>query len=113
VSAETRRSAGPAWQYTDKYQWVPGVFPGEGSAALWDETFQPKPAYDQVRIDLARFARPDAHAADHPHRARRPGHHPERRRERRSAVVLPLIGGGSAGSPPTVHHWRASLPERR
>jgi hypothetical protein len=29
------------------------VFPGEGSAALWDENFQPKPAYDQVRLDLA------------------------------------------------------------
>jgi endo-1,4-beta-xylanase len=41
------------WGFTDKYQWVPGVFAGEGSAALWDENFQPKPAYDQVRIDLA------------------------------------------------------------
>jgi endo-1,4-beta-xylanase len=41
------------WGFTDKYQWVPGVFPGEGSAALWDENFQPKPAYDQVRRDLA------------------------------------------------------------
>ena len=41
------------WGFTDKYQWVPSVFAGEGSAALWDENFQPKPAYDQVRIDLA------------------------------------------------------------
>jgi endo-1,4-beta-xylanase len=41
------------WGFTDKYQWVPGVFPGEGSAALYDENFQPKPAYDQVRRDLA------------------------------------------------------------
>ena len=41
------------WGFTDKYQWVPGVFAGEGSAALWDENFQPKPAYDQVRRDLA------------------------------------------------------------
>ena len=41
------------WGFTDKYQWVPGVFPGEGSAALWDENFRPKPAYDQVRRDLA------------------------------------------------------------
>jgi endo-1,4-beta-xylanase len=41
------------WGFSDKYQWVPGVFPGEGSAALYDENFQPKPAYDQVRRDLA------------------------------------------------------------
>jgi endo-1,4-beta-xylanase len=41
------------WGFTDKYQWVPGVFPGEGSAALYDENFQPKPAYEQVRRDLA------------------------------------------------------------
>ena len=41
------------WGFTDKYQWVPSVFAGEGSAALWDENFHPKPAYDQVRIDLA------------------------------------------------------------
>jgi endo-1,4-beta-xylanase len=41
------------WGFTDKYQWVPGVFPDEGSAAIWDENFQPKPAYDQMRIDLA------------------------------------------------------------
>jgi endo-1,4-beta-xylanase len=41
------------WGFTDKYQWVPGTFPGEGSAALYDENFVPKPAYDQVRLDLA------------------------------------------------------------
>jgi endo-1,4-beta-xylanase len=32
---------------------VPGTFPGQGSAALYDENFQPKPAYDAVRLDLA------------------------------------------------------------
>jgi endo-1,4-beta-xylanase len=41
------------WGFTDKYQWVPGTFPGQGSAALYDENFQPKPAYDAVRLDLA------------------------------------------------------------
>jgi endo-1,4-beta-xylanase len=41
------------WGFSDKYQWVPGTFPGQGSAALFDADFQPKPAYDAVRRDLA------------------------------------------------------------
>jgi endo-1,4-beta-xylanase len=41
------------WGFTDKYQWVPGTFPGQGSAALYDEHYVPKPAYDALRRDLA------------------------------------------------------------
>jgi endo-1,4-beta-xylanase len=41
------------WGFSDKYQWVPGVFQGQGSAALYDEAFTPKPAYRAVQIDLA------------------------------------------------------------
>jgi endo-1,4-beta-xylanase len=41
------------WGFSDKYQWVPGVFAGQGSAALYDENFVPKPAYRAVQIDLA------------------------------------------------------------
>jgi endo-1,4-beta-xylanase len=41
------------WGFTDKYQWVPGVFPGQGSAALYDENYVAKPAYDAVRRSLA------------------------------------------------------------
>jgi len=41
------------WGFTDKYQWVPGVFPGQGAAALYDENFVPRPAYDALRRDLA------------------------------------------------------------
>ncbi|MEV7404117.1 endo-1,4-beta-xylanase [Streptomyces sp. NPDC091267] len=40
------------WDYTDKYSWVPGTFPGEGAAGLYDENLQPKPAYDAVRTAL-------------------------------------------------------------
>jgi endo-1,4-beta-xylanase len=29
----------------DKYSWVPGTFNGEGSALLWTDNFQKKPAY--------------------------------------------------------------------
>ena len=41
------------WGFTDKYNWVPGVFPGEGYATPFDENFVPKPAYDTMRRDLA------------------------------------------------------------
>jgi endo-1,4-beta-xylanase len=41
------------WGFTDKYQWVPGTFPGQGAAALFDENFTPRPAYDTLRRDLA------------------------------------------------------------
>ena len=41
------------WGFTDRYSWVPGVFPGEGAANLLDEQYQPKPAYDTVRNTLA------------------------------------------------------------
>ncbi|MEU8698341.1 endo-1,4-beta-xylanase [Streptomyces sp. NPDC048680] len=40
------------WDYTDKYSWVPGTFPGEGAANLYDENLAPKPAYDAVRTAL-------------------------------------------------------------
>ncbi|MFD0024306.1 endo-1,4-beta-xylanase [Streptomyces sp. NPDC058382] len=40
------------WDYTDKYSWVPGAFPGEGAANLYDENLAPKPAYDTVRAVL-------------------------------------------------------------
>jgi endo-1,4-beta-xylanase len=30
---------------TDKYSWIPGVFPGEGEALLWNSNYQKKPAY--------------------------------------------------------------------
>ncbi|RMZ72760.1 glycosyl hydrolase family 10 [Pyrenophora seminiperda CCB06] len=33
------------WGVSDKYSWIPGVFPGEGSALLWDDNFMKKPAY--------------------------------------------------------------------
>jgi endo-1,4-beta-xylanase len=41
------------WGFTDKYQWVPGVFDGQGAAALYDENYTARPAYDALRRDLA------------------------------------------------------------
>jgi endo-1,4-beta-xylanase len=41
------------WGFTDRYQWVPGAFPGEGEAAIFDVNYNPKPAYNSLRRDLA------------------------------------------------------------
>ncbi|WP_225993101.1 endo-1,4-beta-xylanase [Actinomadura rudentiformis] len=40
------------WDYTDKYSWIPGVFPGEGAALPYDENLRPKPAYAALRTAL-------------------------------------------------------------
>jgi endo-1,4-beta-xylanase len=45
------------WGFSDRYQWVPGVFAGQGSAALYDENFVPKPAYRAMQTSLARSER--------------------------------------------------------
>jgi GH35 family endo-1,4-beta-xylanase len=36
------------WGITDKYSWVPSVFPGQGDALLFDVNYNAKPAYDSV-----------------------------------------------------------------
>ncbi|KAH7402024.1 xylanase 2 [Phaeosphaeria sp. MPI-PUGE-AT-0046c] len=33
------------WGVKDGYSWVPGTFNGEGSALLWNDSYQKKPAY--------------------------------------------------------------------
>src|SRR5579885_2017985 len=33
------------WEFSDKYSWVPGFFTGQGAADIYDENFNPKPAY--------------------------------------------------------------------
>ncbi|MBX7553158.1 endo-1,4-beta-xylanase [Streptomyces sp. NPDC004232] len=49
-----RRCVGiTVWDYTDKYSWIPGVFPGEGAALPWDEQLNPKPAYQALREALS------------------------------------------------------------
>ena len=40
------------WGFSDKYQWVPGVFNGEGSAAIYDENFVPKVSYRALQQDM-------------------------------------------------------------
>lgn len=36
------------WQFTDRYSWVPGTFPGKGQACMFTEDYRPKLAYDAV-----------------------------------------------------------------
>lgn len=40
------------WGMSDKYSWVPGVFPGFGEPLLWDKNFAPKLAYKAVEAGL-------------------------------------------------------------
>ncbi|HEV3203871.1 MAG TPA: endo-1,4-beta-xylanase [Gemmataceae bacterium] len=36
------------WGFTDAYSWIPGFFPGYGAALIFDENYQPKPAYNAL-----------------------------------------------------------------
>ena len=42
-----------AWGFTDLSSWVPSTFAGQGAALLFDESFQPKPAYTAVNVLFA------------------------------------------------------------
>jgi len=44
------------WDFTDKYSWIPGVFPGEGAALLYDQNLGKKPAWTAVSSVLAAAA---------------------------------------------------------
>lgn len=37
------------WGFTDRHSWIPGFQPGWGSALIFDESYQPKPAYEALR----------------------------------------------------------------
>ncbi|KAK1989818.1 family 10 glycosyl hydrolase, partial [Colletotrichum falcatum] len=41
------------WDYTDRYSWIPSVFPGAGEALPWDKDLNPKPAYTSISSLLA------------------------------------------------------------
>jgi endo-1,4-beta-xylanase len=40
------------WQISDRDSWIPGTFPGQGAALLFDEDFARKPAYDAALAAL-------------------------------------------------------------
>ena len=46
---ETPKCVGiTVWDFTDQYSWIPGQYPGEGEACLWDRSYNKKPAYTSV-----------------------------------------------------------------
>ncbi|EGP85928.1 putative endo-beta-1,4-xylanase [Zymoseptoria tritici IPO323] len=48
----TKRCVGMTlWGVSDKYSWIPGTFPGEGSADVWDENLQKKKTVYQRFLD--------------------------------------------------------------
>ncbi|KAK0500455.1 beta-1,4-endoxylanase, partial [Armillaria luteobubalina] len=36
------------WDFTDKFSWVPGAFPGQATATPWDQNLVKKPAFDGI-----------------------------------------------------------------
>jgi endo-1,4-beta-xylanase len=46
--AVSRCTSITTWGITDKYSWVPGTFPGQGAALLFDDNYNKKPAYTSV-----------------------------------------------------------------
>lgn len=42
------------WETSDDYSWIPGVFPTQGDALLFDADKNPKPAYYAVADVLAK-----------------------------------------------------------
>jgi endo-1,4-beta-xylanase len=42
------------WGFTDAYSWIPGSYPGFGAALIFDERYQPKPAYDSLEVAMSR-----------------------------------------------------------
>ncbi|KAK5627560.1 hypothetical protein RRF57_003275 [Xylaria bambusicola] len=48
------------WDYTDKYSWIPGVFPGQGDALIYDSNLNKKPAWTSISSVLAAAATGEA-----------------------------------------------------
>lgn len=41
------------WGFTDAHSWIPGFFPGFGAGLIFDESYQPKPAYSALAERLS------------------------------------------------------------
>ena len=46
------------WNISDADSWVPGTFPGQGAATMFDSNYQPKPAYNAVVTTLSNATPP-------------------------------------------------------
>ncbi len=62
------------WDYTDKYSWIPSVFPDQGAALPWDANLVAKPlAYNAIVEALGGTPRPRRPPLRPPRPRRRPG----------------------------------------
>jgi endo-1,4-beta-xylanase len=46
------------WEFSDRYSWVPAMYPGWGAADLYDQGLGPKPAYAAAALALSPARRP-------------------------------------------------------
>lgn len=51
------------WGFSDAHSWVPGTFPGNGDALLYDRNYRKKPAYSTISSLLAAAKTPAGTAA--------------------------------------------------
>ncbi|MCX7820426.1 MAG: endo-1,4-beta-xylanase [Brevinematales bacterium] len=54
IMLEVKGSAFIMWGMTDKYSWVPSFFSGFGGALIFDEQYNPKPAYMKLKEVLVK-----------------------------------------------------------
>lgn len=64
--AVTRCVGITVWDYTDRYSWIPSVFPGQGAALPYDENLVKKPAYTAIHDALAGGTTPTSAGATTP-----------------------------------------------
>ena len=99
----TGRWSGPAWRCQVRGRHplgrhgqvllVPGIFPGEGAALLYDDNYKPKPAYDATVAALGGDSNPS------PTPTLTPSPIPDSRRARRRAADAPPPTGSSTNGP--------------
>ncbi len=54
IFLEVKGSAFIMWGLSDRYSWVPSYFSGFGNALIFDEQYNPKPAYNRLKEVLAK-----------------------------------------------------------
>lgn len=86
------------WDFTDKYSWIPSVFPGEGAALPWDETLGRKPAYDAIAGALGPPVTPPASPSS---AAPSPSASP--------SSAAPSTGGGCTASYRVTSQWQGGF----
>lgn len=53
--AETTCKTIILWGFTDRYDWIPHFFPGDGASMIFDEEYKKKPGYEAVASQLTAY----------------------------------------------------------